>query len=85
MYCVAKCINGAFTIASEWSNLDNARVNYFSVCSALWNDKSSNFVATVAILDSNLRVVGQYSEYIQKEVESDSTTTEGQLIFLMEK
>ena len=76
MYCVAKCINGAFTIASEWANLDSARVKFFSLCSALWND-SSSFTATVAILDSNLRVVGQYSEYISKEAESDSTTTEG--------
>ena len=69
MYCVAKCINGAFTIDSEWSNLGGARVKFFSLCSALWNDTSS-FTATVAILDSNLRVVRQYSEYIDKETES---------------
>ena len=70
-YCVMQVTNGSFALVSEHSSLDSARVKFFSLCSALWND-SSNFTATVAILDSNLRVVGQYSEYISKEAEQPS-------------
>lgn len=68
-YAVIQVTNGNFSLKSEHSTLDSARVKFFSLCSALWNDTSS-FTATVAILDENCRVVGQYSEYISKEAES---------------
>lgn len=78
-YAVVQVINGNFSLVSEHGSLDSARVKFFSLCSALWND-SSNFVATVAILDENLRIAGGYSEYIDKsatESSDDTTTTEG--------
>lgn len=62
-YAVVQVTNGNFSLVSEHGSLDSARVKYFSLASALWAD-SSNFVATVAIIDENLRVVGGYSEYI---------------------
>jgi len=68
-YAVVQVTNGNFSLVSEHGSLDSARVKFFSLCSTLWND-SSSFTATVAILDENLRIVGQYSEYISKEAES---------------
>ncbi len=78
-YAVVQVTDGSFSLISEHGTLDSARVKFFSLASALWGD-SSNFVATVAILDENLRVVGGYSEYIDKsatESSDDTTTTEG--------
>ena len=68
-YAVVACINGTFSIKSEWSELDKARVNYHSNCSALWNS-SDVLEASVAIVDSNLRIVGGYQENIHHEIES---------------
>ena len=70
-YAVVQVTNGNFSLVSEHGSLDSARVKFFSLCSALWND-SSSFTATVAILDENLRVVGQYSEYIDKSATESS-------------
>ena len=36
-YGIVKISNGNFTIASEWSDLDKAIVNFHSVCTTLWN------------------------------------------------
>ena len=70
-YCIATYVNGNYSVKAEYGSLDSARVGYFSTCSAFWNAPDV-IEATVAILDSNLRVVGQYSEYIHHE-----TTTDG--------
>lgn len=50
-YAVIKCVNGAFSVASEWSeNKEKAIVDFHNVCTTLWNADDVK-QATVAVMD----------------------------------
>ena len=66
--CVAKCINGNFSIDSEWNdNLNGAKVKFHDLCKTLWNAPDV-ITAEVAILDEQMDCVEGYKEYIHHEV-----------------
>ena len=66
-YSVLKVVNGAFSIDSEWSDVDKAKVQFHKVCMVLWN-ASDTHTAMVAIVDESLSVVNSYKEYIYHDV-----------------
>lgn len=75
-YAVIKSINGSFFIHSEgWTDLSKAKVNYHSLCQALWNAEDV-ITAKVEIVDEQLNCVEGYSEFIhhdpQPEPEPDN-------------
>ena len=71
-YVVITVTDGNFLIRSEWGELDGAIKAYHNLASALWNDTGFT-EGYIAIMDSNLDVVGKYKEFIthqpQPEVE----------------
>ena len=68
-YAVIKSINGSFFIHSEgWTDLSKAKVNYHSLCQALWNAEDV-ITAKVEIVDEQLNCVEDYREYIHHEPE----------------
>lgn len=67
-YAVTKCVNGAFSIHSEWSDKDKAKVNYHGLCQSLWNEKTV-ITAEVMIVDENLNCVEGYREFISHSEE----------------
>ena len=66
---VVKVINGAFSIDSEWSDLDKAKVQFHNVCMNLWNAKDV-ISATVMLVYENLVTVESYVEYISHPEEA---------------
>lgn len=69
-YAVIQCVNGNFSVVSEWSDLDKAKVNYHSVCTNLWNAQDV-VAASVAIVDENLFALEKYKEFISHPVEGE--------------
>lgn len=69
-YAVVKVINGAFSIHSEWSDKDKAKVNYHGLCQSLWNEKTV-ITAEVMIVDENLNCVENYREFISHKEDSE--------------
>lgn len=65
-YGIIKNINGAFTVDSEFTDLDKAKVKFHDVCKNLWNAKDV-LKATVCIFDENMLVVNNYREIITHE------------------
>lgn len=65
---VIKCINGNFTVDSEHSDLQAAKVKYHDVCKILWN-ASDVLTAKIEIVDEQLNVVEDYREFIHHEQE----------------
>ena len=49
-YAVVQCSNGAFSIVSEWTERDQAIINFHSACTALWNAPDVER-ATVTVVD----------------------------------
>lgn len=49
-YAVMKCANGNFTVASEWTEKEQAIVNFHSACTTLWSAADVEH-ATVAVVD----------------------------------
>ena len=72
---VIKVINGAFSIDSEWSDMDKAKVQFHKVCMNLWNAKDV-VSATVKIVYENLVTVEPYVEYISHPEEAEEPTNE---------
>ena len=72
---VIKVINGAFSIDSEWSDLDKAKVQFHKVCMNLWNAKDV-ISATVMLVYENLVTVESYVEYISHPEEAEEPTNE---------
>ena len=66
-YAVVKVTNGAFSIHSEWSDKDKAKVNYHDLCKTLWNASDVN-TACCMIVDENLDNVENYKEFISHPV-----------------
>lgn len=52
-YAIIKVTNGNYSIHAECATLEQARVNFHSLCAALWNDKAP-LVARVQIVDQSL-------------------------------
>jgi hypothetical protein len=65
-YAIIKCINGAFTVDSEYGNLTQAKVQFHGICQTLWN-ASDVVKAKVMIVDEQLNCVDGYAEYIRHE------------------
>ena len=53
-YAVAQCSNGNFSIVSEWTDENNAIVNFHSACTALWNAPDVEH-ATAVVIDEKFR------------------------------
>lgn len=66
MYAIIKCINGNFSIDSEWGNLNSAKVQFHGICQTLWNAPDVQ-TAHVSIVDTQLDVVEGYKEYIHHD------------------
>ena len=64
---VIKCVNGNFSVDSEWNeNLNGAKVKFHGLCQTLWNAPDV-LNAYTAIVDEQLDVVEGYKEYIHHE------------------
>lgn len=62
-YYVMKSANGNVSIASEWTDINGAKVAYHDACKAYWNAPDV-IIGYVAILDSSFEVVEGYKECI---------------------
>lgn len=76
-FAILQCVNGNFSIKSEWTDLEKAKVNYHSVCASLWN-AADVLTATVCIIDEALIVQMGYKEYVvhEKKPEEEPVETE---------
>lgn len=74
-YAIIKCINGSFTIDSEGSDLQKAKVRFHGVCQTLWNAEDVK-TAKVMIADEQLNCVEDYREYIHHEDQEPETEPE---------
>lgn len=54
-YAVAQCSNGNFSVISEWTDKNNAIVNFHSVCTALWNAQDVEH-ATAVVVDEKFAI-----------------------------
>ena len=65
-YSIIKVVNGNFSVHAEgFADADAAKVGFFNLCAALWNEQSVN-TACVMIADENLDAVQGYKEFISK-------------------
>ena len=71
-YSIIKCINSNFTVDSEHSDLQAAKVKYHDVCKILWNAPDV-LTAKIEIVDEQLNVVEDYREFIHHEQEEEPT------------
>lgn len=62
-YSIIECINGNFSVDSEWEDLTSAKTKFHGICQALWNAPDV-LDAHVSIVDEQLDVVEGYKEYI---------------------
>lgn len=69
-YAIIKCVNGNFSVDSEWGNLNSAKVQFHGICQTLWNAPDVQ-TAHVAIVNEQLDVVEGYKEYIHHEVANE--------------
>ncbi|MCQ2969888.1 MAG: hypothetical protein MJ191_07275, partial [Clostridium sp.] len=74
-YGIIKNINGAFTVDSEFTDLDKAKVKFHDVCKNLWN-ASDVLEATVVLVNDKMATIGNYSEYITHEPKVETPTEE---------
>ena len=65
-YAILQCVNGNFSVVSEWTDQKKAFVNFHSVCTTLWNSPDVT-AATVQVADENFNV--SKIEYINPEPE----------------
>ena len=63
---VIKSANGNVEVASEWNNLNSAKVAYHDLCKVFWNSPDV-LDGVIAIVDSHLELVEPYKEYIHHE------------------
>lgn len=68
-YGIVKVNNGAFTIDSEYSDVEKAKVQFHKVCMNLWNAKDV-IKATVMLVNENLVLVEAYKEIIEHPEEA---------------
>lgn len=62
-YAIITCVNGSFSIESEWSNLNSAKVSFHGKCQTLWNAEDVQ-KAHVMIVNEQLECVEGYKEFI---------------------
>lgn len=78
-YAILKAVNGNFTVDSEFSELQPAKVQFHSVCQTLWNAPDV-LTGEVMIVDEQLNCVEGYKEFIhhdpQPEPEPEPEGTE---------
>ena len=72
-YALIQCVNGSFTVVSEWSDLQGAKVAFHDKCKTLWNAPDVE-TATVKIVDDKLVCVENYVEYIFHETAEEEET-----------
>lgn len=66
-YAITKCVNGSFSIDSEWGeNLTGAKTAFHGVCRTLWSEPTV-ISAHVMIINEQLDVVEGYKEFIHHE------------------
>ncbi len=70
-YAIIKCINGAFTVDSEYGELTQAKVQFHGICQTLWNALDV-LTGKVMIVDEQLNCVDGYAEYIHHEAEEQA-------------
>lgn len=74
-YSIVKVINGNFSIHTETSSLESAKVNFHGLAQTLWNAPDV-LTAYVAIVDEQLDVVEGYKEYVHHEAQAPVEVTE---------
>lgn len=74
-YAIIKNINGAFTVDSEWGDLEKAKVKFHDVCKNLWNAQDV-LSATVCIFDESMNLADGYKEIIKHEPKVEAPTEE---------
>lgn len=66
-YSIIKVVNGNYAVDAECESLKQAKVNFHSLCAALWND-AAPLVARVQLIDQSLSPID--SEEIILSVET---------------
>lgn len=61
-YAVIQCSNGAFSVASEWTDKDKAIVNFHIVCTNLWNSEDVEHASVIIV---NEKFITEKIEYIK--------------------
>lgn len=74
-YAIIKCINGNFSVHSETSELNSAKVQFHSVAQALWNAPDV-ITAKIEIVDEQLDCVEGYKEFIHHDPEPEPNPEE---------
>lgn len=67
-YSIIKCINSAFTVDSEFSELEKSKVRFHAVAQTLWNAADVK-TAKIMIVDEQLNCVEEYREFIHHDPE----------------
>ena len=70
-YSIIKCVNGNFSIHSETTDLNSAKVQFHGLCQSLWSALDVE-TAKVELVDEQLNIIDDYREYIHHESESIS-------------
>ena len=62
-FAVIHCVNGTFALDSEWTDKQQAIINYHSVCSTLWNAKDVNNAVVTLVNEKFETVKIEYIKY----------------------
>lgn len=73
-YAIIKCINGNFSVHSEPSDLNAAKVQFHGLCQTLWNAPDV-LTAKVEIVDESLNCVEGYKEFIKHDPQPEPEPT----------
>ena len=65
-YSIIQVVNGNYSVVSETTDLNSAKVQFHNLCAALWNAPDV-VTACVSIIDENLDTVQKYKEFIAHE------------------
>lgn len=62
-YAVIHCSNGAFTIDSEWSEMNSAIVDFHAVCTTLWHAEDVEKAAVILVNEKMETIKIEYVKY----------------------
>lgn len=65
-YAIIQVVNGNYSVVSETTDLNSAKVQFHNLAAALWNAPDV-VTACVSIIDENLDTVQKYKEFISHE------------------
>lgn len=65
-YAIIACVNGNFSVKTEWSDLEKAKANYHGICQTHWSAPDV-ITCEIAIVDEQLDIVEGYKEYIHHD------------------